>query len=707
MRAYDYIYYVSAVDIFLLLINNRMNLSSKVNSVVKGGPLTKGVSITSSDVIDNYNSLLAKIKDPATAAALNRVEAQQEDSEVKLVANTTVCDVPMLSSLRDRIGGLQAAQLKDFTLKQLHNPSAMKAAMCTADSIFYTSPYDIGSLYLNNRIRMYIHNLRQMGGESAEGYALIADFENAKDMFVVKVSRSPSDDTLLHELVVGLYGTNKLRQYIPNFAYVYGGFKCSPPLIDPETKKVVTWCLHDTNPVNYVLYENINPAVTMSKYLQTCTGKDFVNVYLQVLYALRLALKVSDYTHYDLHYENVLIRHPSPGTINGPFQIAYETERGVEYVLTHVIPTFVDYGFSHIKTADRIDSSGKIVEPGKHYGKSGLVPFSIFAYRSWIMHDLYKFLMFCILGASQHNNRSVLVEATKIFRFFNATEDPIAAINSQSSTLFAFPLIESTNKITADDLASHIRTLCDCSFINHNRTSDPVLDCERVCLTSGEILNQVGMDPNGPIGTPDNIIEFYDIAVRLQNENRELEKTRIAQAYPYQHAIRSHIDKMHELVRDLIDLRRKLKLVDVSKMALDQVLQYNTMMIVRSMYVSVAAIVDKTIQLRFFNEIGTAVARSYEDENAVRVMDNIMDRFNRDVRPGLEDSKMVLGLNHNYLNRIQSDDIVVSALKRDQRLRWYWDGRNLFDVVFGRVASDINSKNTPPITLVTTRTVSP
>ena len=242
----------------------------------------------------------------------------------------------------------------------------MKAAMCTADSIFYTSPYDVGSLYLNNRIRMYIHNLRQVGGESAEGYALVADFENAKDMFVVKVSRSPSDDTLLHELVVGLYGTNKLRQYIPNFAYVYGGFKCSPPLIDPETKKVITWCLHDTNPVNYVLYENITPAVPMSKYLQTCTGKDFVNVYLQVLYALRLALKVSDYTHYDLHYENVLIREPSPGTISGPFQIAYETERGVEYVLTHVIPTFIDYGFSHIKTSNQTDSSGKIVQPGQH-----------------------------------------------------------------------------------------------------------------------------------------------------------------------------------------------------------------------------------------------------------------------------------------------------------------------------------------------------
>lgn len=700
-----------------------MYLSSQVNTIISGNPIHTGLSTSSADVINNYNRLLSQIRDPARNEALKKVENEQKISEEKIIANTTVCDVPMLSALRDHIGGLQAAQLKDITIKQLQNPLAMKAAMCTADSIFYTSPFDVGSLYLNNRIRMYIHELRQIGSESIEGYTLLANFENAKDMFVIKVSRSPSNDNLLHELVVGLYGTNKLRQYIPNFAYVYGGFKCSPPLIDPETKKVVTWCLHDTNPVNYVLYENISPSITMKKYIETCTGKNFVNIYLQILYALRLALKLSDYTHYDLNYEKVLLRDPNPSnandgtilpTFNTLFQIRYETEHGVEYIRTPFIPTIVDYGFSHIKTADTVDSTGKIITSGQHYGKSGLVPFSIFAYRNWIMHDLYKFLMFCMMGASQHNNTSVLTEATKIFRFFNATEDPIVAINSQYPTLFSFPLTDDTNKLSINDLATHIRTLCDCDFINPTRTNDPVLDCERICLTSSEILNQIGVNPNNPIPIPDNIIEFYDIAVRLQNQNRDPEKERIARAFPYQQAMKSHIDKMHNIIKELTDLRRKLKLVDISLMTIDQVLQYNTMMIVRSMYVSVAAIVDKTIQLRFYSEIGLAVARSYEDTTAIRIIDNIMSQFNQDVRPSLEDAKRVLGRNHTYLNRIQSDIVVTTALQRDERLRWYWDGRNLFDVVFGRVASVSDNPNistlstpnkivTPSITVTTTR----
>ena len=686
-----------------------MYLSSRANSVVTGNPIIKGLSVSSADVTNNYNRLLSQIKDPDTANALKQVETHQDESEANLIANTTVCDVPMLSSLRDHIGGLQAIQLKDFTVKQLHNPSAMKAAMCTADSIFYTSPYDVGSLYLNNRIRMYIHDLRQIGGESVEGYALIANFENAKDMFVVKVSRSPTDDSLLHELVVGLYGTNKLRQYIPNFAYIYGGFKCSPPLIDPDTKKVVTWCLHDTNPVNYVLYENISPAVTLSKYIQTCSGKDFVNIYLQLLYSLRLALKVSDYTHYDLHYENVLLRDPSPGQSHKTFQIPYETERGVEYIVTQVIATIIDYGFSHIKTPDTIDASGKVIKEGQHYGKSGLVPFSIFPYRSWIMHDLYKILMFCMMGAAKHNNNSVIVEATKIFRFFNANEDPIVAINAQQPTLFAFPLTEQTNTLSINDLAIHIRTVCDCDFLSSNRTNDPMLDCERVCLTYKEILNQIGMNPDGPIGTPDNVIEFYDIAVRLQNEGRETEKERMARSFPYQQAMRNHINKMHAIVKELIDLRSRLKLVDVGLMTVDQVLQYNTMMIVRSMYISVAAIIDKTVELRFYNQIGTAVARSYEDDNAVRIMEGIIAQFNKDVRPSLQDAKRVLVNNHEYLNRIESDVVVSAAVKRDERLQWYWKGRNLFDVVFGRVVNNPESNIQTPIVLTnktqTTQTV--
>lgn len=686
-----------------------MSVSHQAETIITGPtrvPIKMKLSTTSADVINNYNRLLAQIKNSDTAQALKAVEIKQKSDETELVANTTMCDVPMLSALRDRIGGLQATKLKDITIDQLYNPSAMKATMCTVDSLFYTSPYDIGSLYLNNRIRNYIHNLHQIGSESAEGYALLGDFEDAKEMFVVKVSRSPTDDLLLHELVVGLYGTNKLREYIPNFAYIYGGFKCSPPLIDPDSRKVVTWCLHDQNAVNYVLYENIAPAVTMDKYIETCTGKEFVNAYLQILYATRLGLLLIDYSHYDLNYKNVLIRTPDQNRPEQNFQIAYETERGVEYITTKVISTIIDYGFSHIKidnfarktttniSEKETQQTSCLTKQEKHYGRSGFVPFSIFAYRSWVMHDMYKILMFCLMAAFKFNNRSVFNEAYKIFRFFNHTDDPIVAINDQQPILFSFPLTNETSQLSINDLATYIRTVCDTDFISPNRSSDPILDCERMCLTENDILNKIGINPNEPISTPNNIIEFYDICIRLQNQGRETEKNNIIETFPYQQSMKAHIDHMRDFVRELIDIRRRLKLVDVSAMNIDQILNYTTMMIVRSMYISVGSIIDTTMRLKFYYEIGIAVAQSYQDDNAIYAMNDIMDQFNRDIKPGLEDAKKVLGRNNDYLNQIQGNLITIESIRRDKRLRWYWSGRLLFDIVFGRTDVTINKIST-------------
>ena len=661
-----------------------MYVGSRINNILTGNPINNGISVTSTDIINNYNILVTKIREPETIRALKYVEDQQDKNGEELIKYSTVCDVPMLNNIRDRIGGLEANRLKEYTIKQLHNPAAMNAAMCVADSIFYTSPSDIGSFYLNNRIRLYIHNMKQIGSDTVEGYVLTSDFENAKDFFVIKVARSPSDDTLLHELIIGLYGTNKLRQYIPNFTYVYGGFKCSPPLIDPETKKVVTWCLHDDNAVNYVIYENINHSISMNKYLETCSGKDFLNVYMQTLYAIRLAFKVIDYTHYDLNYDNVLIRNPF--SEKRKFQIKYETERGVEYITTQIISTIMDYGNSHVK-----------IKEDQHYGKNGLIQFSIYPYRSWIMHDMYKFLMFCLSAAIKNNNQSVIREAIKIFRFFNYTEDVVVAVNEQLPLFFSFPLTETTSKLSINDLASHIRSVCDCDFINIDSNSYPILDCEKICLTENEILSQIGINLNGSISIPDNIIEFYDIAVRLQNENKENEKQRIARDFSYRSSMKSHINKMEILFDELLSELRKLKIINVGQITIDQLLQYNTMMIVRSTYVSIGSIIDKTITLKFYNEIGHAVALSYGDDKAILVMDNIMTIFDKDVRPSVEDAKRTLGINHDYLNKIESDIIIQTSIQRDPRLRWYWDGRDLFDIVFGRTIWDNNTSKYTPI----------
>jgi hypothetical protein len=652
-----------------------------------GGPLQKQISITSADVLQTYNRLLEQIQDPSVAASLEEVRQEQSAAEAKLSKITSLCPVPKLSNLRDHIPGIRAAELRDFLIKQPQNPVVMQEVMCLVDSLFYTSPYDVGSLYLNNRIRLYIHNLRQVGADSGSGYTLSADFENVADMFIIKTAESPVTDDLRHELMVGLYGTNRLRQYIPNFAYVYGGFKCSPPLVDPETKKVVTWCLHNDNAVNYILYENIIPSITLAKYIETCTGSEFVNAYIQVVYALRMALKVIDYTHYNLHNQNVYLRSPRTDQSDKKiaFQIPYETERGVEYITTQLVPTLTNYEYAHFTTDPVIDSAGHQIKDAQHLGRSGFVPFSIFPYRSWIMHDVYKLLMFSLMSASKHNNTQVLTEATKIFRFFNQTDDPTVVMNEEWPVRFAFPLNDQTNLMSINDLAHYIRTVCNCDFISPDRSPIPVLDCEKMCVKEDDFLTRIGAHPGGPIGVPDNILEFYDIEVRLHNTGRNDEKERLGAAFPYRQAIKAHLLKMNQLVTELDQLRRKLKLFDIGTMTVSEALTYNTMMLVRAMYIAVGTIIDRIVELRFYYQVGTAVARTYHDEASIATMSNLITQFNTQIKPALDDAKIVFDHNRDVINQARSNEMVQLAVDRDARLKWYWEGRDLYDVIFRQV----------------------
>lgn len=653
-----------------------MEYSTRVEDLVNGRPLGLQVSFTSKDVIANYNNLLGQIRDPIIANNLREVSIEQSIEESALLAKATACHSATLSGIRDRIGNLQSEEFEKIADTQIGNPEIQNAIACTVDSLFYISPYDIGSLYLNNRIRFYIHNLRQINSESLNGISMVADFDKAEDMFVLKVSKDNKNDDLHHELIVGIYGVNKLRRYIPNFAYVYGGFKCSPPLIDPETKKIVSWCLNNENAVNYVLYEYIKPSISFEDYLKTCTGDQFLNVYVQIMYALRLGHKLIDFTHYDLHHKNILLR--TVTKMKGPFQIAYETEHGIEYIVTTLVPTIIDYGYSHIRIDDSENKS-------KHIGKNGLVPFSIFSYRSNIMHDLYKLLMFCLMTSYKYENKSVISEAVKIFRFFNQTEDPISAINEQMIVRYAFPLNETTEIITINDLASYIRTTCNCDFITSTRTSYPILDCERMCHTEENLLTRIGVNPNGPIVAPSTIIEFYDIAIRLQNESRDQEKLEMASNFKYERAIKSHINKMRQQIDDIIDLHRALKLVDVSIMSKDELLTYNTMTIIRSSYVSIGAITDVTVELRFYHQIGVAVALSFDDVQSVKIMDDIVSIYNRDILNHLVEARKVIVHNHQYLNSIEQVPLIIESIQKDPRLSWYWDGRKLFDSIYKAV----------------------
>lgn len=513
--------------------------------------------------------------------------------------------------------------------------------------------------------------------ESAEGYTLVGNLEDARNFFVIKVPRVPKNDNLSHELVVGMYGTNMLRKYIPNYLYVYGGFKCSPPLVDPETNKVATFCLHNDNAVNYMVLENISPSISMSKYVKKCSGADFINIYLQILYALKFGKERTDFTHYDLHTDNILIRDINQNVPKSEktFQIKYYTEEGEQYIRTQVIPTIIDYGFSHIKINNDNYNNQDI-------GRSGYVDFSIFPDRSFIIFDLYKLLMFSFRNAVIAKNQDVINNCVKLFKFFNSSENPSNALEKQYALRYSFPYNDQTKNISIDDFARYIKNNFDTSFIKSSKFNIPVLDCSKMCLSEKATYSEIGINPDSPLTAPTDIIDFFDLYKFLQNQGRDQEKIKIASEFKYKDSIRMHINRMENLLLTIDNQRRSIKLIDVSQLPIEQLLDYNTMSIVRSMYVSIASIIDNIMTFRFYNDIGHKVAEGYQDDNALKIMNNIMDKFESKIRPGIENSKIILANNHRYLNSIQNDNLVRQSIDRDSRLRWYWGGRYLYEEIF-------------------------
>ncbi|CAH6419648.1 Protein kinase [uncultured virus] len=280
---------------------------------------------------------------------------------------------------------------------------------CALDAIIYNgkSAGEYSPL-LRERIRHWFPNLVQIGDESVEGYALKTSFSSNSNLFIMKAPRNPKNDELVHEALVGFYGLNKLRHILPNYMYVYGYTKCSPPALN--NKQALTWCSSSTPPVSYLITENIRDAVTIGSFIRnyTITVKDTIAVFLQLFNALNLAYKYYGYTHYDLHYGNVMVRkYDRPVGI--PYFGVSNTIMG--YIVTQYVPYIIDYGYSRIAIG------------GVGFGKIGLEDHGIEGARPFPMFDVYKIITFTAerlyTNPAGSNYAGLSDLLTRLFAFFN------------------------------------------------------------------------------------------------------------------------------------------------------------------------------------------------------------------------------------------------------------------------------------------------
>lgn len=457
----------------------------------------------------------------------NKLMIDQMNEEKKLMESLSGCDNNLHSFIYD------FKQIKQLMESEFYGYEVMKVVQCALKYLLK----DISDLKTNISVKRYFKQLVKIGTESSFGNVYSSKFEDENTMFVLKTKQSidRSSFYIIHEIFIGLI-MNTLREDVLNFIYTFGDFQCSPPL-NPSTH-IFTYCKNSDVNVEYAIIQNIQNSSTLYEFISDgCTPEDFLNIYLQILYALSLANIRYDYTHYDLHTDNILIK-----IYDKKFYLPYTTEKGKEYLLTDSIAYIIDFGLSHIKYNN------------KDYSIDGFEKYGQYL-KSYYLHDAYKLLCFSMKCAFDNEHRFLFQSMIPIFRFFNSINDPIDAIVRQSELNYFLPPIGKFPNMTIFDLTKYIRSILATPFLHQTRNEETIiLNCKEsnLCLNTSEIEAQIKVN-NVP---PNDFTELYH-AILLSNlevkENFDFIKIRYDELLP------AELKSQKELEKELKDKIRYIK----------------------------------------------------------------------------------------------------------------------------------------------------
>lgn len=202
----------------------------------------------------------------------------------------------------------------------------------------------------------------RIGNDSAMGIVFSSSLQYSPEIeFVMKTvkphRRNPKEiELFFSEFAVGTK-INNLRQNVPNFVLTLGGFECySNPLLR-------TLCQEEPGSeiLQFILLEKIDNAISFGDYVSrsdVSTGRLCLAI-TQIAAGLEYAQKSLDFTHYDLHVNNIMVTNlvPSGGD---PELYRYRIGEKEYPIPAYVNCTIIDYGTSHVKNLDRyVDMSEK------------------------------------------------------------------------------------------------------------------------------------------------------------------------------------------------------------------------------------------------------------------------------------------------------------------------------------------------------------
>ena len=267
--------------------------------------------------------------------------------------------------------------------------------------------------------------------ESTQSIIYLMELKQSRDKIIdiiLKIDQKSTEKNSYREYFITLTQLNKLRYYLPNFMMTYGQFKCIKPSVSTEKIYFKKMCQPKGNYVNYTLYERI-VGISLETYLTSYKLKyeTFINCFVQLLFALEKAQEECGFTHFDLHYDNIILKESDISE--------YDVYcNGVKYTveIDDYIPVIIDYGHACVKKYN-----------GNTYRYIGYGDFPEHGMMNFIVpgYDMYKIMYFCIykLDREIQNNseetssesKKILNMFRKIFSYFYGKNDPYSLFENK------------------------------------------------------------------------------------------------------------------------------------------------------------------------------------------------------------------------------------------------------------------------------------
>lgn len=435
---------------------------------------------------------------------------------------------------------------------QFYNPSFMKKLLAFGRSLFIHNPDRSFDTF---RLRKWFersHVLKNKGNTSV----VQAGFLTEDDFFVVKNLGRNAIDThkeTIHEFFVGSACLNNLRDKVINFAFILGGFKCGVP---DKPGKVCT----DNDSGVYIIYEKI-PG-TNANMSMTIANMD-LNLYLctmiQLLLAFDYAHQVYEFTHYDLHTNNVIIRF-----LDRQYSVPYPSRKGTKYINTNFIPTIIDYGMSYVK------------KDGKSYGVTHLATYDIVP-KSYPAYDIFKVLLMSLFempiyakcDARQHSVKRFIHDVAINFILGEpgiTYEQLDAFFHSYSKSFFILPRTKEREEMKYSDILDYILSRYPCNFITDTPVSF-VLSCDSgnckpcnsltLCVDKS---TQLGIYPEDPYDAANYVTTRDDLPVSLFPKYLERIKRELGLLYQEIAVVsRNDLIEISELIADITTYEQVLR----------------------------------------------------------------------------------------------------------------------------------------------------